>query len=137
MEDRRQTTHRTKQIGPSLKFMHWSVQKCALFDLLARVFVSEFSLSQKLIKLSVFRSPTIQQNLKIVHRLFPWMLIHCTRVEEFRVRFAVWRKEKNTSSFKSNFLLKAKVNNSNLIDQTVARARNKDHCLRVMSLLEI
>ena len=36
-----------------------------------------------------------------------------------------------------NFFLKAKVNKSYLIDQTVARARNKDYGLRVMSLLEI
>ena len=46
-------------------------------------------------------------------------------------------KKKIRAHFDSNFLLKAKVNKSYLIDQTVARARNKDHCLRVMSLLEI
>ena len=131
--------------------MHWSVQKCTFFDLFACVFLSEFSLSQKLMKLSVLRSPKIQRNTTTA-RPFTYCSLANISLPERRRKSVdlfhehlniahilkslgsdfVMRKKKIQACFNLNFLLKAKLNKSDLMDQTVARASIKYDRYRVI-----
>ena len=129
--------------------MHWSVQKCTFFDLFACVFLSEFSLPQKLMKLSVLRSPKIQRNTTTARRFtycslanisLPWRKSVDLFHEHSNIAHMLkslgsdlWCEKKNIQAcFNLNFLLKAKVNKSDLMDQTVARASIKDDRYRVI-----